>query len=312
VHQWAQTLESQKGAAEEFTKAVAALDQLVARRAGVLTLAARRVQENSSQMLKAKYKSDPHPEQHINALEKLMAGARVHDAHDKCVERVSAMAKHDAEMPWSAFRRELLDIYKTKIAAGAGPDPSTELADRIRALIFTESILTPQQAQKIYQTLSDDNVGDVFAAVPDDYIALTYIDRDRDVDFQKASPGQQASALLELLLRQSAGTLIIDQPEDDLDNRVIMQIVNRIRDSKSMRQLLFTTHNPNIVVNGDADKVIVLQSSDTSAEVPREIIVGVEVDGAIETPDVRKAIAAIMEGGKEAFDLRSRKYRFDR
>ena len=91
---------------------------------------------------------------------------------------------------------------------------------------------------------------------------MTYVDAGRDMAFAKASPGQQASALLELLLKQSAGTLIIDQPEDDLDNRVIMRIVELIRTSKSHRQLIFTTHNPNMVVNGDADKIIALKAGD--------------------------------------------------
>jgi chromosome segregation protein len=128
--------------------------------------------------------------------------------------------------------------------------------------------------------------------------------------FEQASPGQQASALLELLLRQSAGTLIIDQPEDDLDNRVIMNIVNLIRTSKSGRQLLFATHNPNIVVNGDADKVIALKAGKNMPGREPDPRVQIDVDGAIETPDVRYAITHVMEGGQEAFDLRSRKYNF--
>ena len=74
--------------------------------------------------------------------------------------------------------------------------------------------------------------------------------------FERASPGQQASALLTLLLNQEAGTLIIDQPEDDLDNRVIMVIVKLLQTTKRRRQLIFATHNPNFVVNGDADKVV--------------------------------------------------------
>jgi ABC-type cobalamin/Fe3+-siderophores transport system ATPase subunit len=110
-------------------------------------------------------------------------------------------------------------------------------------------------------------------------------------------------------LSQSAGTLIIDQPEDDLDNRVIMQIVSLIRKSKDRRQLLFTTHNPNIVVNGDADKVIALKSGDTAQ--PDEGRIQIDVDGAIETPEIRKVITHIMEGGKAAFDLRNRKYNFE-
>ena len=122
--------------------------------------------------------------------------------------------------------------------------------------------MTEQQCQKLFQNLDDERLSDLFAATPRDQIILTYVDQGRDIPFQDASEGQQASALLELLLNQSAGTLIIDQPEDDLDNRIIMHIVALIRRSKDRRQLLFTTHNPNIVVNGDADKIIALKSGE--------------------------------------------------
>jgi ABC-type multidrug transport system ATPase subunit len=180
---------------------------------------------------------------------------------------------------------------------------------KIKDLIFSESSLTDQQTHRVYQNLDDDRLSDLFAAVPRDYIVMNYVDQGRDVEFEKASPGQQASALLELLLRQSAGTLVIDQPEDDLDNRVIMQIVSLIRRSKDRRQLLFTTHNPNIVVNGDADKLIALKSGDAPQGTDSRI--QIDVDGAIETPEIRKVITHIMEGGKAAFDLRNRKYNFE-
>ena len=138
---------------------------------------------------------------------------------------------------------------------------------------------------------------------------LTYVSGRQKIAFSRASPGQQASALLELLLRQEAGTLIIDQPEDDLDNRVIMRIVEGIRMSKSARQIIFATRNANLVVNGDADKVVTMVSTIAEDRQPEGIVhVRVEVDGAIETLDVRRAVTRIMEGGLEAFDLRARKY----
>ena len=77
-----------------------------------------------------------------------------------------------------------------------------------------------------------------------------------------------------------------------------MQIVALIRKSKDRRQLLFTTHNPNIVVNGDADKVIALKSGDTR-DTANEGRVQIDVDGAIETPEIWKVITQIMEGGKK-------------
>nr|WP_246521851.1 AAA family ATPase [Neoroseomonas terrae] len=169
--------------------------------------------------------------------------------------------------------------------------------------------MTPNQINRAYAKLSDQTLGLVLAATPKDTINLTYVSNGQDIRFEEASPGQQASALLRLLLRQEAGTLIVDQPEDDLDNRVMMEIVELIRISKSNRQLIFATHNPNLVVNGDADKVITMTATvpedRAGSDVPK---VRVEVDGAIETPSIRQVITHIMEGGAKAFQLRARKY----
>jgi ATPase subunit of ABC transporter with duplicated ATPase domains len=147
------------------------------------------------------------------------------------------------------------------------------------------------------------------------FITFEYKDAAGYIPFERASPGQQAAALLNLLLNQEAGTLIIDQPEDDLDNKVIMGIVKLLQTTKRKRQLIFATHNPNFVVNGDADKVLALTPGATEGASGGPLAasrVSVEVDGAIETPAVRAAITETMEGGKAAFELRSRKYQFMR
>lgn len=302
--------EELKDAPEKFEAACQELDDLINKRAAVLALAARHVEGQSSQMLKAKHKRDPRPTEYVTAIVEAMNGARVHDVLDKVSDWVEQLLEADAVPKWVDARTTLLDLYGTKIESGSPPEPSEEDALLIKGIIFQDSTLTTQQTIKLYQNLNDEVLANIFAAVPRDYIVMTYVDQGRDVPFEQASPGQQASALLELLLRQSAGTLIIDQPEDDLDNRVIMKIVSLIRTSKSGRQLLFATHNPNIVVNGDADKVIALKSGDTAPGREEAARIQVDVDGAIETPAVRDAITHVMEGGKEAFDLRSRKYNF--
>jgi hypothetical protein len=293
-----------------FEEACTKLDQLISEREKVLGEAAHRVEGQSSQMLKARLKRDPQPEEYVQAITGLMAGARVHDMEEKTRDWVGELVRLNAENSWRSVRRELLGLYEAKIDAGLPPEPSEEDAKTLRTTIFMTSALTPQQTLKVYQNLSDESLANIFAAAPRDYIVMTYVDQGRDVPFEQASPGQQASALLELLLQQSAGTLIIDQPEDDLDNRVIMKIVGLIRTSKSRRQLLFATHNPNIVVNGDADKIVALQSGETKPGQAPVARIQIDVDGAIETPAVRDAITHVMEGGKEAFDLRSRKYNF--
>ncbi|MCA1402552.1 TrlF family AAA-like ATPase [Bradyrhizobium sp. BRP56] len=300
--------EATKDAPKNFADSCAELDKLLTERTRVLTEAAMKVEGQSGKMLKASHRRDPRPREYVDALMKVMASARVHDVESKCEDWIRELAKHDANPTWAVVRASLLVLFKAKVMAGSPTEPSDDHAKKLKDLIFSQSNLTDQQTHRVYQNLDDDRLSDIFAAVPRDFIVMNYVDQGRAVEFEKASPGQQASALLELLLNQSAGTLIIDQPEDDLDNRVIMQIVNLIRKSKDRRQLLFTTHNPNIVVNGDADKVVALKSGDTAQTDGR---IQIDVDGAIETPEIRKVITHIMEGGKAAFDLRNRKYNFE-
>lgn len=138
-------------------------------------------------------------------------------------------------------------------------------------------------------------------------ISFEYRIRDDEyIPFEQASAGQQATSLLGVLLNQSGPPLIIDQPEDDLDNQVIQSVVEQVWEAKKVRQLIFSSHNANLVVNGDAELVICCNyrvAGDSSGG-------RIETTGAIDVDDVRKAITTIMEGGKEAFDLRRQKYGF--
>jgi type III restriction enzyme len=126
------------------------------------------------------------------------------------------------------------------------------------------------------------------------------------IPFENASPGQQATALIQLLLGQSRGPLLIDQPEDDLDNTTILDVAERVWGSKEKRQIIFSTHNPNLVVIGDAELVIHCDycQPGTSTRVQ------VSHQGAIDNPVICEVITRVMEGGEEAFDLRKQKYGF--
>ena len=209
----------------------------------------------------------------------------------------------------------IISVYKAKIMAGGTTEPGADAIATIRREFFAGGearSLTDGQVARIYANLTDQSVGLLLSATAKDTIVLTYVSGGRDLDFAKASPGQQASALLRLLLRQTAGTLIIDQPEDDLDNSVLMDIVELVRRSKTSRQLIFTTHNSNLVVNGDADKVVTMVATAAEDGAPSDAArISIESDGAIETPVVRRTITTIMEGGVKAFDLRARKYGVD-
>ena len=140
-----------------------------------------------------------------------------------------------------------------------------------------------------------------------DYPDFEYRANENDyIPFSAASAGQQASALLGTLLSQRGTPLIIDQPEDDLDSDTVQQIVSSIWESKTGRQIIFSSHNANLVVNGDADLVLVCAHVNTGDQSAGHI----KVEGAIDVKDVRDEITAVMEGGERAFKLRKDKYGF--
>jgi chromosome segregation protein len=307
----AKELESEV-AVKALADARADLSNLLAAKRTILEDAANEVAGKSSHMLKARLKRDPVLTEYTEALRGLMEGSHIHEMKDRCSTWIQDALKRDPQS-WMTISDGVLLAYQAKIAAGSPPEPGAELATSIHDLIFDGTGLTAQQNRRIYRNMDDATVSAIVSAAPKDFIIMTYIDDGgREYAFRLASPGQQASALLELLLNQHAGTLIIDQPEDDLDNRIIMKIVDLIRTSKSRRQLIFATHNSNIVVNGDADKIVVLKSGEpVMPPSPNAPKIQIDEDGAIETPAIRLLITRVMEGGKEAFDLRGRKYGFD-
>lgn len=126
------------------------------------------------------------------------------------------------------------------------------------------------------------------------------------IPFSNASAGQQATALLSTLLNSDGPPLIIDQPEEDLDNNVIGDIVEMIWVAKHKRQLLFASHNANLVVNGDADLVACCTYRSAGDQSGGKIA----HEGAIDVPAVKAAITEVMEGGEAAFVLRRQKYGF--
>ncbi len=123
------------------------------------------------------------------------------------------------------------------------------------------------------------------------------------------STGQKATAVLLLLLLESDAPLIVDQPEDDLDNRFITEgVVPRMREEKQRRQFVFSTHNANIPVLGDAELIIGLSASGEAERGHARI--APEHMGSIDSKPVRELMEEILEGGKEAFEMRRRKYGF--
>lgn len=126
------------------------------------------------------------------------------------------------------------------------------------------------------------------------------------IDFADASAGQQATALLTVLLNQEGAPLIIDQPEDDVDSKMSPEIVQQIWKAKGHRQLIFASHNANFVVNGDAELVVCCDYVRAGDQTGGQI----KATGAIDNGSIRDEITTVTEGGKEAFKLRKEKYGF--
>lgn len=120
---------------------------------------------------------------------------------------------------------------------------------------------------------------------------------------EKHSLGQRASALILFLLSQKENDiLIIDQPEDDLDNQTIYEdVIREIKRLKGQMQFIFATHNANIPVLGDSEMLVACQYVPDN-EIKIEC-------GSIDCPNIQEKIIRIMEGGQEAFDIRKNIYK---
>ena len=118
-------------------------------------------------------------------------------------------------------------------------------------------------------------------------------------DASELSRGQKCTALLPLLLARRHSPLIIDQPEDNLDNHFIYEtVVEAIRRQKKYRQMIFITHNANIPVLGEAELVVVMDSDGRRGAVVKA--------GTVD--QCRSEIIDLLEGGEEAFELRRQRY----
>lgn len=185
-------------------------------------------------------------------------------------------------------------------------EPDAEISSE-QTPTLTRLGMTIADQKRLAPKLTPDGWLDLSLAELFDFPEFEYRAKEGEcIPFDSASAGQQASALLGALLSQGGTPLIIDQPEDDLDSDTVLQIVSKIWLSKSRRQLIFSSHNANLVVNGDADLVLVcayLTAGDQSAGHIKE-------QGAIDVAAVRDEITSVMEGGERAFRLRKEKYGF--
>lgn len=159
------------------------------------------------------------------------------------------------------------------------------------------------------------------------YYSITYKVKYESDDLESMSEGKKAFIILRLLLDfdDSVWPILIDQPEDDLDNRAIYtDLVTYLRDKKTKRQIILVTHNPNIVVGADSELVIVANKHGSKNENPDKIkfcYYGDTLESSFKDNDektvlykqgIKEHICEILEGGDTAFKLREKKYGYDK
>jgi len=224
---------------------------------------------------------------------------------------------------FAAVRDELLTLLKERIGGrlsetfetlrATDPLSLSDLAASARSgkdALVSKYGLLPAQAERLAQAPES-----VWMEVeeldlpPTTTIELNTSPEGEDAVWQKLddlSTGQKATAVLLLLLLDSDAPLVVDQPEDDLDNRFITEsIVPKMREEKRRRQFVFATHNANIPVLGDAELIVGLAArSDGNGGLTAKHM------GAIDSRGVRELVEEVLEGGRRAFELRRQKYGF--
>ncbi|MEW6696096.1 MAG: AAA family ATPase [Bacillota bacterium] len=164
--------------------------------------------------------------------------------------------------------------------------------DRDRAARIVE-YLAQQMSPEDLLTLED--------ILPEDFVEIRLKDGVGYKAGQVLSKGQKCTAVLPLLLLEDSRPLIIDQPEDHLDNSYIFHtVVPSLKKVKSRRQLIFATHNPNIPVNGEAENNLVLSADGCRGRVA--------LQGDLNNRQVKDALNWLLEGGPEALKGRLERY----
>ena len=152
--------------------------------------------------------------------------------------------------------------------------------------------------------LSPSQIDSIELFMPEDEIIVKY-KPEGSTGFKPlstASAGQKTAAILTFLLSFGDIPLLLDQPEDDLDNRLVYDLVVKgLKKAKEKRQIIVVTHNANIPVNGDAEYILSMDSTTTDIKVLHS--------GTVENSAIKKEICDVMEGSEKAFQLRSERYK---
>ena len=168
-------------------------------------------------------------------------------------------------------------------------------------LIVEVAGIDRERASRALQAIRDDGGGEILAARLEDAVEFMLLDGADYKPSNELSTGQRCTVVLPMLLEQSARLIVIDQPEDHLDNSFIVEtVVSALKSDRQGAQRLVATHNANIPVLGEADLVVALASDGRNGFV--------DAAGPLTDSRIVDSITTIMEGGYQAFERRAKFY----
>ena len=178
-----------------------------------------------------------------------------------------------------------------------------ELKQAIQKVRSQEKYAQDARFTRHLESLPQESIDDFILWFPGDDLKITFGPKNQQIE--QGSPGQKTAALLAFILSYGNEPLLLDQPEDDLDNELIYElIVEQLREIKSKRQIIVVTHNANIVVNGDAELVLPLQVANGQTRISSR--------ASIQDERIRKRICDILEGGQQAFEQRYKRIHLEK
>jgi chromosome segregation protein len=292
-------LKSLQAAEAHYTEQRSAWLQALREQDEVLSAQCRALMENAGGAIRASVRRFANGDGFIARLRDSLSGSNIR--RDK-LEALGAavIAADDPEQKWAEIVGDLEKLAEFNLERdGADKRPDTP---SLAAAGLTLADLT-----RLGGRLSTEDWLSLSLTEIESKPVFEYRSREGDyIEFQNASAGQQATALLKSLLNQPGPPLLIDQPEEDLDNPVMPEIVEHLWKAKTRRQIIFASHNANLVVNGDAELVVWCDYRKAGDQSLGKIA----GEGAIDVPEIREAIKRVMEGGEAAFKLRKEKYGF--
>lgn len=190
----------------------------------------------------------------------------------------------------------------SSISSSMSPRELTECIDESNHELISEVLgINRERAIRLIAALKVGNLGELVTVPVEDDVHFTLLDGSEYKAIADLSTGQRCTVILPLILEQKERVIIVDQPEDHIDNAFITEtVIKAIKERSAESQILFSTHNPNIPVLGDAERVIHM-----SSDGKRGFVLSA---AALEEAAIVTAITNVMEGGRDAFQRRANFY----